>query len=145
MLCLASYSRPAVAETACDEERPSFCVTPLKINEPAPYEGQLLTTELAIDQALRLEYGVKEHQAELERLRSLHKIELDYMSRLHQADITNANKRESELSKRLVASEAALAAQDSPLNSPTLWFGLGVVGGILLVLIAAEALQASAN
>jgi len=80
------------ADPVCDPKDPKKCAVSLKVGEPAPFAGQLLTPTLAIDlgqkadsfdKRLSLELGYKTRtlQIELDLERRLRKIDLDAFQR----------------------------------------------------------------
>lgn len=81
---------PATTESApkpeCDPSDPSRCSTPIKEGQPAPYDGQVLSTDLAIDLGQKAELFELRLGLELERATSLLKADLSLERRLREND-----------------------------------------------------------
>lgn len=112
-LCLAS---PARADEAG---------RPLKAGEPAPFAGQLLTTEAAVSLVVKLEQAEDRKAAELTHLIRLHEAELRYLKEQGDARV-DAEKQRSDLWR--TEAEAGRAWY----REPRLWFIVGAVVGVAL-------------
>ena len=52
----AGRADATVPPTSCDKDNPQHCARPMQAGEPAPWSGQLLTMELAIDLSLKADF-----------------------------------------------------------------------------------------
>jgi len=113
----------------CDPAMPTLCAAPLRLGQPAPYAGQLLSTELA----LRL--GQK-----ADRCDAYVRIEIDYAARMAQVQL------DLERQKRRIDLDAALATlaatrryyQQQLDDSPSPWLvgGLAVAATVAVTVLA---------
>lgn len=85
----------------CNEEDFSMCAQPLVQGEPAPFDGQLLSPELAISLSQKaLDFDI-ELTIELQRQQKLFDIELDYQKELRTMEQEGARKQIEVLEKEL--------------------------------------------
>jgi hypothetical protein len=94
-----AQSNPDLLQYAleCDGENFSMCAQPLLKGEKAPFDGQLLTPELAISLSQRAMAFDSQLEIELERSQKLHDIEMNY-----QRDISNLDKEASKKQIKLL-------------------------------------------
>lgn len=87
----------------CDPGNSKKCAVELKQGEPAPFTGQLLTPELAIDLAQKPLYLEELHKLDLARTSSIGRMALEHERELHRIDTTRWQ-REAELYRNLYES-----------------------------------------
>jgi hypothetical protein len=75
-LCALAASARADPVPECDPDDPKLCATPIRKGELAPFDGQVLTTELAIKLGQKAEFCDKRLVIELSRATQLAEIEL---------------------------------------------------------------------
>jgi len=85
----------------CDGENFSMCAQPLLKGEKAPFDGQLLTPELAISLSQRAMAFDSQLEIELERSQKLHDIEMHYQQDINNLDKEASKKQIKLLEKRL--------------------------------------------
>jgi len=85
----------------CDGEDFSMCAQPLLKGEKAPFDGQLLTPELAISLSQRAMAFDVQLEIELERVQKLHEIEMGYQRDINNLDKESSKKQIDLLEKRL--------------------------------------------
>lgn len=85
----------------CDGNDFSLCAQPLLKGEEAPFDGQLLTPELAISLSQRAMAFESQLGIELERLQNIHAIELGYHQDINELDKESSKKQIALLEKRL--------------------------------------------
>lgn len=85
----------------CEGEDFSLCAQPLLKGEVAPFDGQLLTPELAISLSQRAMGFEIQLEIELERLQNLHDIEMAYQKDINNLDKESSKKQIALLEKRL--------------------------------------------
>ncbi len=73
-------------EPECDPEDPELCAVPLSAGEAAPYDGQLLTTELAINLGQKAHSFDVRLKLELKRAEEKYRLELDYQKKVNEID-----------------------------------------------------------
>lgn len=85
----------------CDGEDFSMCAQPLLKGEKAPFDGQLLTPELAISLSQRSMAFDSQLEIELERVGKLHDIEMNYQRDINNLDKESSKKQIELLEERL--------------------------------------------
>lgn len=109
VLALVLGSLPAHAQemnvleyvAECDGEDPSMCAQPLRRGEVAPFDGQLISPELAISLGQRaLNFDI-ELTIELDRQQQIHELALDYQKEINALDKKSAEKQIALLEERL--------------------------------------------
>lgn len=90
----------------CDEKNWALCAQPLLQGERAPFDGQLLSPELAIELGQKaLDFDI-EMSIRLDRQRQLHDIEMAYQKEIHDLDNAAAEKQIDLLAKELEEASA---------------------------------------
>jgi len=85
----------------CDGDNFELCAQPLLKGEKAPFDGQLLTPELAISLSQRAMAFDSQLEIELERVGKLHDIEMNYQRDINNLDKESSKKQIDLLEKRL--------------------------------------------
>ena len=89
----------------CVAGKPTHCVQPLVSGEPAPFDGQLYTTELALDHSEKVHSFEARLKLDVEYVRIRLQLEIENLQRLREIDLEASNAR-GEAHKR--ALDAAL-------------------------------------
>jgi len=85
----------------CDEDNWALCAQPLLQGEPAPFDGQLLSPELAIKLGQRaLDFDI-ELTIQLDRQQKLHDIEMGYLKDVYELEKVAAEKKIDVLEEAL--------------------------------------------
>ena len=105
-LLLARSAGAQTLEKECDPQDPEMCAQPLLVGETAPFSGQLLSPKLAITLGQKADASDLRLKLETERLNSLHKIETDYLKRVHELDNQAASQQIDLLTTRLKDAQA---------------------------------------
>lgn len=85
----------------CDEDNWALCAQPLMQGQPAPFDGQLLTPELAIKLGQKaLDFDI-ELSIQMGRQQKLHEIELNYQKELYEIEAKGAEDKIALLERRL--------------------------------------------
>lgn len=122
-------------------------ISAVKKADPAPYDGQLYSTDTAIRWAFWLQQYKFRLKSDVETAQQICKAETDYRDKSLVIEQKRADKVEKDLTDRLLRSEKArLTAEDEARNPPwyrTREFGLvlGVIGTAGLVSLSVWVIQ----
>ena len=140
---LAGFSARAESPSVfCEPDRLSFCVSPLKLGQVAPFDGQLLSTEAAIENTLKLENIEEKHKLALQHQADLAQLKLDYQSTIHSIDQDEWTDKET-LYRDTIEKHDKLEV--SFFHQQETWFGIGLLSGIALVVLSAWVLDKTQN
>lgn len=85
----------------CDPNAPKNCATGLQRGQAAPFSGQLLSADLALNLGLKAEYCDARLTLEVDRAKALLQLDLDSERRLRAIDAEGAKAAQELLLKRL--------------------------------------------
>jgi len=85
----------------CDPDDPKRCAQPLQRGQPAPWDGQLLTPELALDLGLKVDGCAAKLQLELDFANKSADIELNLEKQLRQIDQTACQESRATLQRQI--------------------------------------------
>jgi len=115
----------------CDPADPRLCAAPLLKGDPAPYSGQLLTTELAIQLGQKADTCDTRLKLEVAFATKLAAVDLGLERSLHRNDLDASSDREAVLLRELTA------AQDTPFwREPVFLVPVSTLGGAALMVLA---------
>ena len=98
LLCLGFWSRPELARADCIGD---MCSEPIKKGQPAPYDGQVMTTGLAISLGQQAENCDRRIKIETTRISELGGIELKHSRDLHEIDNKKNEEKQKILEKQI--------------------------------------------
>lgn len=131
-LALAAPGTPAWADpSSCDPDRPKHCAAPLQRGQAAPFDGQLLTPELAIDLGLKADGCEGRVALEVDYAKRAAAVELGLEQQLRRIDQDACRQAQALWEKRY-----AEAIEPPPLYERP-WFIAGVT---FVVTVAAGSL-----
>lgn len=131
LLVLLSFLS-ASAKAECDGTK---CAEPLAKGQRAPFEGQLLSTELAIDLGLKAEQCDARLGLEKQYRERSMQIEISHLQRVHTIDLEAAMAREKVL-------EEALSRASPWYKEPMFIAAISVAGTVAVFFGAVYALEA---
>lgn len=133
-LALAAPGAPGEPDPRfCDQDQPKHCAMPLQRGQAAPFEGQLLTTELAIDLGLKADSCAARVALEVDFAKKTAGVDLDLEKRLREVDRVACNSATSILQKRLEAAYEPVPFYERPWFVATVTTVLVVTAGSLAV------------
>jgi len=115
----------------CDPADPRLCAAPLLKGDPAPYPGQLLTTELAIQLGQKADTCDTRLKLEVAFATKLAAVGLDLERNLHRNDLDAASDREVVLLRRVKEAE-----DESFWEEPAFLVPVATFSGALLMVLA---------
>lgn len=118
----------AAAEKVCDPKDPNKCAQPLNRGEIAPFPGQLLTTGMAISQAIKAHDCDEVTRDAVEEKVVISNLQQDGLRRLREIDNQAAANAETLLKTQL--QEAYKAAERRWWEHPGVWVGVGFLVGV---------------
>lgn len=112
------------------------CVQPLLKGELAPFDGQLLTNEAAIELGLAIERSDRLLKLELDRVTETASIALETERKLHKIELRVKDKEIDHWQQR------ALTAENPPFYvHPVFVAGVAVAGTLLLTVVVGYAIR----
>lgn len=112
LICLVCFSCVSfAADKVCVNNEPTKCSQPLSTGETAPFDGQLLTPDLAIDLGQKANDFSARLNIEIEHIKKLDKLDLDLEKKLHTID-TQAWATEKDLMMKSL----------EKMESPSPWY-----------------------
>lgn len=127
---VAAAQTPPIVTVPAGKDR----ITPLKLDEPAPYSGQLFDPPTALRWANWLKQYKLRLRVDVERERESCSTKIKYEREVKKAEVNRARAIEKDLKVRLQRSEQARLKAEHELRNPpwyrATWFGVsvGVVG-----------------
>lgn len=126
-LIAGPLARSQDSGVVCDPTDPKKCSLPLSQGEIAPFDGQLLTTKLAIDLGQKAESFGARLELELSYQKKLLSIDLELEKKLRENDRISHEQQVKLLTKRLEE-----VSHTSWYESPIFISGLSVVTTVLV-------------
>jgi len=124
---LLAGSAVAYAEVECDTAFPDRCSAPIEAGAPAPFAGQVLTTELAVALGQKANAAAARQALAVRTATRAAAVEHRYRLDLAAADTHACERRELVQQERAErAEEAVRAAEPGVLDHPLFWALIGV-------------------
>jgi len=89
------------ADPVCDPDQPTHCSVGLKAGEPVPFDGQLVSPDLAITLGQRAEHCDARIQLEADRVSGVERAESALCARMRELEARASGEREKVLSAAL--------------------------------------------
>lgn len=126
-------------------------IVPLRLHEPAPFEGQLFSPDTAIRWGFWLQQWKHRYQLDMARERNVCAVNMEFQDRELAIEKQRARTVEVDLRGRLENSELARAQLQDELNnpgffsSPGFYYGLGIVTAGAMMGLSIWAIDAAAG
>lgn len=114
---LVVASEPIVSPPAikiCSESDTNKCAIGLYKGDIAPFTGQLLTENLAIELGIQAKFAQKQCEIDHNFLKNTQKIKIKYLEDLHKAD-TRAYKNEIKLLNKVIQKKVTVPLLEKPV------------------------------
>jgi len=128
---LAASGNTQAADKICDEKDPDKCSQPVAKGQVAPFDGQLITTKLAVALGQKADRCDAVTAIEVDRVRGLLKVDLDLEHSLRLSESDGAKQREDLLMRKI--DEAAPRWYERPVFVATVT-GVVVVAAYVLAM-----------
>jgi hypothetical protein len=126
----------------CREGAPEFCSAPILRGEVSPFDGQVLTTEMAIEQSQAARHCDKHTEIHVKRVADRADHQKRLLERLHALDTASYERQVKYLTERI--EEAQKASERPWYEHPLIWTTIGAAMAVGAMWGGAKIIQASA-